>query len=309
MAIRFRPITNRETWLNEWRPRNVNASEGGALFGIDRYMSPLQLYYIKKGFPGAEDNAAMRRGRWLEPAVLKATAETRPDLKIEPCSFYVEDTDLRVGCTPDAFIWDKDGRQGILQCKTAGQNVFEEWRENAGGPIPVPPSYELQTLIEATLTQRADFALLAVLVVGYKVDLHIWEVPIRREPWQAFLFKVKTFWDNFAAGIEPPATEPDGDFLKRLYPTHIPGKVIDLTGNNVLPELIELHEELSAKMSEGKAAIKPFEDEREGIRTIIKGLIGDAEIALLPYGKKATLKLVHRKASAARTLRISDIKE
>ena len=76
------PITSREQWL-ELRRSAVTASDVGAIFGLHPYKTPLRLWADKTGV-NLEDveNAAMRRGRWLEAAVLSACREQHPEWQI-----------------------------------------------------------------------------------------------------------------------------------------------------------------------------------------------------------------------------------
>lgn len=305
--MRARKITDKEEWL-KWREPNINASEAGALFSIDKYKTPLWLYHRKLGTIGPEEeNEAMRRGRWLEPAVIKATAELRPDLEIDVPEIYVDDPDLRVGCTPDAFATEKKtSRKGVIQAKTVGEHVFKEWLESDGA---APLAYELQTMIEAMQTKRTDFALLSIMIIGYKVDMRILPVPVgeSRGTYTAYLKRVKRFWVDVEKRNAPPVMAPDADLLKKLYPGE-PGKTIDLTGNNMLPELLEKLDQYAAQLKAGRAPLKPIEKEQDAIKTVIKGYMEDAEIAILPGGKVATFKPQTNPGWTARVLRIKDAK-
>jgi predicted phage-related endonuclease len=309
MTVRQRAITNRDEWLNKWRPPNVNASEAGALFGIDKHCTPLMLYHRKLGtIPPEEENWAMRRGRWLEPAVLGATAEERPDLEITQPGLYFDDPALRIGCTPDGFATEKKtGRKGVVQAKTVAAHVWKEWMTT--GELESPLAYELQTMIEAMHTGRADFALLSFMILDYcRIDLKIVEVPIVTKTWDAFVKRAKQFWVNLEKGIAPPVSGDDSALIKQLYPGESETK-IDLTGDNMLPELLEKHDELQAALKEARKPLKPLEKAYEDVRVIIKAKIGDAEIALLPGGKMATLKETVNPGWRSRILRISDIKQ
>ena len=307
MPVRQRKIVNREEWL-KWRESNINASEAGALFGIDAYCSLLKLYHRKKGTIGPEEETdAMRRGRWLEPAVLKATAELRPDLEISSPELYFDDPKLRIGCTPDGFgVEKKTGRRGVVQAKTVGEHVWKEWMSS--GALQAPLAYELQTMVEAVHTTRIDFALLSFMIVGFRVNMKIVEVPVIDKTWDVFVKRVKQFWIDLAKGNAPLANGQDNELIKQLYPG-TPGATIDLTGNNMLPELLEKHDALQDALSAARKPMKPLEKEYDAVRTEIKGLIGDAEFALLPCGKQATLKEQTNPGWTTRILRIKDIKE
>lgn len=314
MTTRMRTIIQtpegREEWLG-WRKGNINASEAGALLGVDKYRTPLALYYEKFGDLATEETEAMRRGRWLEPAVIKAVAETRPDWEVIPRTEYFDDPELRVGCTPDAFITDKQGRKGVLQAKTVNRFAFQAWC--ADGDIKAPLAYEVQTVAEAVQTLRMDFAVLGVLIVGNgplssgDIELKVLPVPVHEGAWETFLKRAKSFWSDAAKGISPPVTEPDADLIKRLYPMP-DGSTIDLSQDKELALLLERLQGYSEIVSAGNKKLKPFEEKRDAIRTQLKAKMGAAEVAILPNGKMATLKLVEPKPSAYRKLHIKEIK-
>ena len=101
MTIEIREITSREEWL-EWRKQDVTASSIGALFDCHPYTTALKLYAEKRGTEFiVEDNRAMRRGRWLEPAVAKAVKEMRPEWTLISGHEYLRDPELGLGATPD----------------------------------------------------------------------------------------------------------------------------------------------------------------------------------------------------------------
>lgn len=305
MTTRMRPIKDREEWLS-WRKENINASEAGALLGVDKYRTPLSLYYEKFGDLVTEETEPMRRGRWLEPAVIKAVAETRPDWEVSPRLEYYDDPELRVGCTPDAFLTDKAGRKGVLQAKSVDERTFQGWCSD--GETKAPLAYEVQTVIEAMETLRMDFAVLGVLIVGYRTDLQILPVPVHEGAWGMFLKRTKEFWTDAEKGITPPVTAPDVDLMKKLYPKP-DGSIIDLSENKELAKMLSLHESYSSIISRNHSLIKEIEKKRTTIRNYLKALMGPAEMALLPHGLRATLRLVEPKPSSYRKLDIREIKE
>lgn len=309
MTPRMRKIiqteAGREEWLS-WRKENINASEAGALLGVDKYRTPLSLYYEKFGDLVTEETEPMRRGRWLEPAVIKAVSETRPDWEVIPRMEYYDDPELRVGCTPDAFITDKAGRKGVLQAKSVDERTFQGWC--ADGETKAPLAYEVQTVVESMQTLRMDFAALGVLIVGYRTDLQILPVPVHEGAWGMFLKRSKEFWTDAEKGVAPPITAFDIDLMKKLYPKP-DGSIVDLSDDKELAKMLSLHESYSAIISTNHSKIKEIEKKRSTIRNYLKALMGPAEMALLPHGLQATLRLVEPKPSSYRKLHIKEIKE
>lgn len=110
MEIEKIPITSRSQWL-ELRRRDITASDIGAACGLSPFKSPLRIWAEKVGeVAETAETAAMRRGRWLETAVLAALADEHPDWVISQPNIYVRDPDARIGATIDAIaeIPDED---------------------------------------------------------------------------------------------------------------------------------------------------------------------------------------------------------
>jgi predicted phage-related endonuclease len=95
-------IRSREQWL-ALRRRDVTASDVGVVCGAHKFKTPLRLYEEKVGsIPEDVETPVMIRGRWMEPAVLKAVQERHPDWLITQPGVYLRDPDIRIGATPDA---------------------------------------------------------------------------------------------------------------------------------------------------------------------------------------------------------------
>jgi len=303
--IERRPITNRNDWL-EWRRQDVTASVVGALFGAHPYTTALHIYAEKRGveFPD-QDNKVMRRGRWLEPAVAKAVEELRPDWKLEAPNVYLRDPDLRLGCTPDFYIHDPVRGLGVLQCKTVAPSVYA--RDWLGGS-EIPFWIVLQTLTECMLADAGFGAVAALLVDAHNMDCVILEVPRHADSELKILVAVRNFWRNVADGIEPdPDFGRDADVIKLLTPRETPGKQIDFSGHNELPDMLWERASLMTN-------IKQQEERCSEIETTIKFLMGESERASGLNGWSITYKTEHRKeytvkARSSRVLRISDKRE
>lgn len=298
MIERF-AMTDRATWL-AWRAQDLTASDVGAAVGLDRYKSPLKLYAEKTGLlMGDPDNASMRRGRWLEAAVLSAIREEHPDWEVRPALVYLRDTALRIGATPDAVAQtDKPGLTNI-QCKVVARPTYE--REWVDGP---PLGYVLQTLTEGMLLDAAQSLVAALVIDTYTADLYLHDVP-RHEAAEARVRAIaKDFWANVAAGLVPAVDSTlDAEVVAALYPQSVPEPVLDLTGDNLMPDLLR-------QRSIAKTVID-VETQRLGeIDTEIKAKLGEAERATLP-GYRISWKTQTRKeytvpAATFRVLRVTE---
>src|SRR5579885_1406893 len=168
MTVERIPITSRDEWL-AMRRNDVTASDVAAVCGVDPQRTALQVYAEKIGiFAGRPDEAIMRRGRWLEPAVIEALADLRPEWETRRARVYLRDDTIRIGASPDVVAIDPE-RDGVgnVQCKVVARPVFlRDWCHdgNGDGPVAVPLAYQLQTLTEAML-MGATWAVVAALVI------------------------------------------------------------------------------------------------------------------------------------------------
>lgn len=286
------PAHDRAAWLAN-RKQDVTASEIAALFGAHPYKSPLQMFADKTGrSPEIGDNAAMRRGRILEPAVAEAWFEEYGE-RLTKCGDYYRDTDLRIGATPDYV------RENGEPCemKTVAPEKWAEWGE-------APPfAYTLQTLTQAML-MNAPRGWLAIMVDNRSKEFHRFEVPRHATAEAKMIERVASFWRSVAADEMPPADySKDAAALAAMFPRDN-GETLDLTGDNRLPEML-------ARRAELKAQIAIAEAEAELIDAELKAKIGPASEATLP-GWKVTLKAQTRPervmpASTFRVLRVTDL--
>jgi predicted phage-related endonuclease len=137
------------------------------------------------------------------------------------------------------------------------------------------------------------------------MDCAILEVPRHPPSEEKIRERVREFWRNTDAGIEPdPDFSRDAEVIKALVPRETPGKQISFAGDNELPSILA---ERATLMSE----IKEAETRCSEIETTVKFLMGDAEVGNGLDGWRLTYKVEHRNAYTVpakdpRVLRIKD---
>ena len=295
-------ITSREEWL-ERRKQDITASSVGALFNCHPYVTPLRLYAEKRGTEFlVEDNNAMRRGRWMEPAVAKAVMELRPDWRLEQATQYLRDPELHLGATPDFIIHGDPRGLGNLQAKTVAPSVYaREWNDGAEVPLWII----LQAATEAMLTNAAFAVVAALLVDAHNMECVIHEMPRNKAAEEKIRSAVATFWRNVDAGIEPePDFARDADTIKAIWRSEEPTNEVDFSGNNRIPLLLEQRAIL-------KGEVKDCEAKLEMIDAEIKFDMKDAAVATGLNGWRVTYKTSHVKeyvvkARDQRVLRVTD---
>jgi predicted phage-related endonuclease len=300
--IERRTISDREAWLR-WRKEDVTASVVAALFHCHPYTTALRLYAEKRGTEFLnEDNAAMRRGRWMEPAVAKAVSELRPEWRLEAATEYLRDPELRLGATPDFYVWGDAKGLGICQAKTVAPSMYE--RDWASG-VEVPLWIILQATVEAMLAE-ADFIVIAALLVdAHNMECCIHEMPRNPAAEEKIRMAVAQFWRNVEAGIEPePDFARDADTIKAMWRAEsVPPIEADLSGYNELPGLLEERKTL-------RDGIRAVEERCEAIDATLRYAMKDAAIGTLP-GWRISYKTSHFKGytvppSERRILRVTD---
>jgi hypothetical protein len=306
VAVEVHEITSREQWL-ELRKPFITASVVAACpaFRAHEWISPLRLYAEKRGveFPDDPDNKVLRRGRWLEPAVRRACEELHPEWKIvAPKKFYC-DPECHIGATPDYFVESGDPRGRInLQIKTVSDSVYKRlW--NSGTDIPLYVT--LQAATEAMLSECAASIVAVMLVDPHNMDVALLDVPRHPAAEIKIVNEVKRFWNDIRKGIEPDVDfARDGAVLKLLLPREVPGSVLDLTGNNEIPDLLARRAAMMAEM-------KIMEQRCKIIQTKLMALMGDNASITGIDGWNVSFKIEPRKAysvaaSEPRVLRIRD---
>lgn len=258
--IERRLITDRETWL-QWRRQDLTASDIGAVAGYGPHRSQLAIYAEKTGMIVAQDETPiMRRGRWLEAAILTALREEYPTWRIEKANIYLRDPELRLGATPD-FIAEDPAEPHVLiniQGKVITPGVFErEWSNNSS-----PVGYQLQTLAEGMLMGAGRNLLAALMVDPYNADLAVRDVPRHEAAEVGIRNTTRTFWENIRTGRRPKADyEQDGKILKQMYRPRPELEPVDLTGDNRLPDLLQARAILQERIASDKKGKDDFEGE------------------------------------------------
>ena len=289
-----------ETHWHELRSHNVGGSEIAALFGACSYLTELELWLIKRGEISGdiEDNSRMFWGRMVEEAVAQGVAATKGWKVENPKAYFTCDDTAGMGCTPDRIAYKADcPLSGLLQIKNVDRLIFMKWEE--GQP---PLQYQLQLQHELACTGYS-WGALAVLVGGN--DLKIFEYDAHAGAITRIKEAAVKFWASVKSGEQPAAVADDYEILKELHPGQ-ESKVIDLCGDNQLPELCAVALAAAERRKEA-------EKEEKAAKAAVLQKMGDAGRALCTGFaiKKTTVskKEYLVKASTYQTLTIKPEKE
>jgi predicted phage-related endonuclease len=296
------PIGNRSDWL-ERRRKYLNASDMACAFGLHDYKTLARLTAEKRGLESDvdPDSPLIRRGNALEDDARDEIQKLHPSWRISRCEHQFVDPVARIACTPDFLVVDPD-RPGIgsLQTKVVSQPVFKrKW------PDGTPPlGYLLQLATEMMLVPDCTWGALGALIIGdFTFDAKVFPVDRNAKSEIRLRTAAAEFWRAFDAGDQPVIDfERDGDLIALMFPTETPGKIIDLSTDNAIGDLLERRQILKDTEKDITKRLKACEDE-------IKHKIGDAEGALVP-GWRLTWKLQNRAeytapATSYRVLRVA----
>jgi predicted phage-related endonuclease len=286
--IDVHPVT--QACWDEERPALLNASEIAAKFGVHDYKTLAAVVAAKRKLSGLDpdpESALIRRGHALEDDAIDEIQKLCPTWRISRNTNHYVDRKHRMAAIPDALVSDPDRRGvGSLQIKVVSAPVFRrKW------PDQTPPlCYLLQLAQEMMLIPDCTWGAIGALVIGdFSFDAHVYPVERNVTAENRLRTAAAEFWWAFDQGEMPAIDfERDGALIALMFPTETPGKVIDLTTDNSIRELLDRREILKDTAKDIEARLKTCETE-------IKAKLGDAEGALVP-GWKVTLKTQHRSA-------------
>ena len=262
--------SSREDWL-KLRTKDITSTEISALFGLSPYLTPFELWHRKKAgdVVDFEPSERMKWGTRLQDAIAAGLAEDKK-WKVQKREQYERLPDKKLGASYDFTVDAGDEGQGLLEIKNVDPSVVRnEWVID-GDDVEAPPHIEMQVQHQL-LVSGLPFAYIGALIGGNRGVL------IRRAPADGILVsileKTEKFWKSIEAN-EPPKPDftKDAEFLRSLYQTVNPGKVVDLENDEELTDLAMHYQQCQAALAEHEA-------HRKEIQARIFQKIGDAEKA------------------------------
>lgn len=205
---------SRDDWLT-LRRTGIGGSDVGAIVGVNRYRSAYEVWLDKTGrLPDRDlsDNDAVHFGIVFEAAVADRFAyRTGFEVWDPHATFRDRERRWRIA-NPDRLMIDDSGQVGVLECKTAGQFLADEWADGQ-----IPESYELQAVHYGAVL-GLSYAYLAVLIGGQRLVYRRIEIG---PDYVADVDQVtEQFWCRHVEADEPPpvdASEACTDVLTRLW--------------------------------------------------------------------------------------------
>ena len=256
-----KPITemSHDEWLDE-RRKGIGGSDAGAILGLNRYSTPLDVYLDKTGQADPiEDNDAMYWGRTLED-IVATEYEKRSGNKVRRNTNILQHKDHPfILANLDRELVDQNG---ILECKTAAR-AGDDWGPE--GSDIIPTQYIAQVMHYMAVT-GADFADLAVLIGGR--DFRIYHIPRDEEIIKMVVDQEVKFWtEHVEARVAPDPINLDD--INNLWPhdngTLTAANAADEMQIKEAKEIKDKIKELKKKETELTNAIKESMGEMSGL--------------------------------------------
>lgn len=293
--------------------KTISASQGGALVGQSKYMTPWMLYHWLRGDEVREEESErMSWGKKLQPLLLEQAAE---DLKLEVTA-NPTDTFIRrglFGATRDATVLDPSKGVGALETKAVFDYKvwMERWNGGKDGFIPIEYEIQLQIqmLVGAGEGGPFDWGVVAAWVCG---DMHYFNRKPDLELWSLLSDKAEEMFNDVDLAREPDAFgEPiEIPLLNKLYPRTEP-TVLELLDDTELGETARMYawatEQAKVhKKTADQCKAKLLGAAKENEKLVLPGAyvnIGKSQTAEKLF-KEEDVGKVARKASVRTTLKV-----
>jgi putative phage-type endonuclease len=248
------------------RRNSIGGSDVAAVLGLDPRKTALDLWKEKLLGADAIDSPALRRGKFLEPAVLRRHWLGKPGLT--ETQFPIRRDQWRSGSLDGVFI-GPDSKVVAVEIKTLSQRVFDaDWGEP--GTDDVPDRVLCQTLwyadladaersevVAAVLPEDPDMVLgLTADEVAAVCDLHVY--PIARAPATEALIveRARHFW-FVNVKQELPPDRVDLEDAKKLWRRALTSKCVEATADDI--RLVQELEEHQQAKRDADASIKAIQ--------------------------------------------------
>lgn len=126
-------------------PYTVGGSDVAAIFGVSPWVTPLELWMIKKGkikVPPKLNPDTLEMGHMLEPIAAYWYEKKTGNTVINDTNMYQHaDFPFALADFDRRFVRTSDGKPGILECKSCSYRVAKEW---ADGKYPLHYEFQLR---------------------------------------------------------------------------------------------------------------------------------------------------------------------
>jgi len=248
------------------RSKYLGGSDIGAILGLSRFRSPLEVWMEKTGKEVKKlDTLPLRFGSFAESFVASEYSRATGFELIHDESTYVHPEHAFMSAHMDRFVLEDSSSSSptrILECKTANPFSAGDWGEVGSDEVPL--SYLCQCLWYMAITNisRVDLA-----VLFGNSDFRIYEISRDLELESTILKKANFFWNEHVLKDVPPPAMSEED-CQTLFRKGDPNKSVEAK-----IETLELTKRLHLLNHE----IDVREEEISAMKQNIMTLMGEAE--------------------------------
>jgi putative phage-type endonuclease len=254
------------------RSKYIGGSDIGAILGLSRFRSPLEVWMEKTGKETKKlDSLPLRFGSFAEEFVASEYSRATGFELIHDESIHIHPEHSFMSAHVDRFVLE-DGSPSptrILECKTANPFSSGDWGDV--GSDEVPMSYLCQCIWYMAIT-NIDKVDLAVLFGNS--DFRIYEITRDLELENTILEKASLFWNDYVLKDIAPPAQSEAD-CQTLFSKGDPAKSQEARAETLL---------LTKRLQLLNSEIDVREEEISSIKQNIMNHMGEAE-SLLYQGK------------------------
>lgn len=227
---------NEEDW-HTLREKRIGGSDIGAILGVNKYKSIIDVYIDKTEGSKFEGNEATFWGHMHEATIMKVFAQKHKEFTVYQASYSIVDNFFIANL--DGVLKDRNtGDCGVLEIKTTNAFNYKDWEGDV-----VPQYYYAQVQHYLMLTGY-KFAYIAVLIGGnhykdFKIERSEEDIALIREKATEF------YKENILKQIPPM---PDGS---DAYMNYLKKKAMDIENDTVV-EFVDLEEKAQKVKDIGK---------------------------------------------------------
>ena len=265
------------------RRSGIGASEIGAIAGLSRWASPMDVWLRKTGRDTPRETTAMRRGTQLEPVVLSIYADETGETVTAPGALWPNGGTLRhpehpiVLATPDGVVCRDGAPAWLVEAKTARAHMGREWGPSETGAAPDVYVAQVTWQMACAGLPRAD---IAVLIGGD--EFRRYPVAYDAELFAMLLECAEQFWRDHVETDTPPAIDGSDACAQYLATKHARESKAIAKADAELENVARL---LASATLDAKAAERIIGE----CQNRMKAAIGDCE-AITGEGWRATWK-------------------
>ena len=248
------------------RSKYIGGSDIGAILGLSRFRSPLQVWMEKTGKETSRaDSLPLRFGSFAEEFIAKEYSHSTGFELVHDESAFIHPEHSMFCAHIDRLVMG-DGLDSpptkILECKTANPFSQGDWGIVGSDEVPLPYLCQVAWYQAITGIEQADLA-----VLFGNCDFRIYEIARDKELEKMIIQKALFFWNEYVLRDIPPPVQSEAD-CQTLFSRGDPSKSMEAKA-----EIIELTKRLQILNSE----IDSREAEISHIKQNIMGQLGEAE--------------------------------